>query len=93
MHDNSMAANLVATRGNRCTASIMGWMESNAYHYLPREVQVALRQNVIDNVNSFKDLAIDIVKSDTAMINQIWVQKLDEIHKEIKKVASNGSIR
>jgi hypothetical protein len=84
---NSMAANLVAQRGNRCSASILGWLEANLYPANPEistQTQKAIRQTILDNVNSFKDLSIDIVKSETAVMNDVWVQKLDEIHREIK---------
>ena len=47
-----------------------------------------LRQQVLDQVNALKDLSIDIVKSETAVVNEIWVEKLDEIHEELR--ALNG---
>jgi hypothetical protein len=49
-------------------------------------MQKAIRQVILDQVNTFKDLAIDIVKSDTAMMNQVWVEKLDEIHQELREL-------
>lgn len=88
-NDNSLAANLVATRGNRCTAAILTYLEDEVYRRHPEistQTQKQIRSVVMENINGFKDLAIDIVKSDTAMINQVWVQKLDEIHSEIRKV-------
>lgn len=84
-NNNTMAANLIATRGNRATAVILSWMEENAYEYLPEDVRKELRQTVLDQINIFKDLAIDIVKSDTAYINQIWVEKLEEIHRDVQR--------
>jgi C4-type Zn-finger protein len=86
-----MAANLVATRGNRCSASILGWIEENLYKEfdIDTKMQRRLRQQILDQVNSFKDLSMDIVKSENAVVNEIWVQKLDEIHEQIK--ALNGA--
>lgn len=84
-NQNTMAANLVATRGNRATAVILSWLEDNVYQYLPEDVQRDTRQMVLDQINIFKDLAIDIVKSDTAYMNQVWIEKLDEIHEAIRK--------
>ena len=86
--NNSMAANLVATRGNRTSAAILGWFEENLYEEVPQittQMQKRIRQMVLDNVNAFKDLAIDIVKSETAVINQEWVDKLDAIHDELRR--------
>lgn len=84
-HNNTMAANLIATRGNRATAVILSWLEEHVYDYLPEEVQRETRQMVLDQVNIFKDLAIDVVKSDTAYMNQVWLEKLDQIHEAIRK--------
>lgn len=91
MKQNSMAANLVATRGNRASAAILGWIEENLYkeYEIDSTMQRRLRQQVLDQVNALKDLSIDIVKSETAVINEIWVQKLDEIHEELRAI--NGA--
>ena len=86
--NNSTVANLVAVRGNRTSAAILGWLEENLYTEVPQvstEMQKRIRQMILDQVNSFKDLAIDIVKSETAVINQEWVDKLDAIHDELRR--------
>ncbi len=86
-----MAANLVATRGNRASAALLGWIEDNLYqeYEIDQAMRGRLRQQVLDQINMFKDLAMDIVKSETAVINEVYVQKLDEIHEELR--ALNGS--
>ncbi len=81
---NPMAANLIATRGNRTTAMVLSWLEENVYEFLDDGLQHRTRQMVLDNINVFKDLAIDIVKSDTAYMNEIWLEKIDEIHEAIR---------
>lgn len=88
-----MAANLVATRGNRCSAAILGWIEDNLYqeYEIDQPMQRRLRQQVLDQINMFKDLSMDIVKSETAVINEVYAQKLDEIHEELR--ALNGAER
>lgn len=86
MNDNS--GRLIATRGNRCTATILGYLEDQIYTAYPQistETQKQIRSVIVNAINSFKDLAIDIVKSDSAVINDIWAQKLDEIHEAITK--------
>ena len=85
---NTMAANLIATRGNRTTATMMSWLETNIWEHLDKDEQKKTRQMVLDNINAFKDLAMDIVKSDTAYMNELWLEKIDEIHQEIRK--ANG---
>lgn len=91
MKNNSMAANLVATRGNRCSAAILGWIEENLYkeYDIDPKMRGRLRQQILDQVNALKDLSIDIVKSETAVVNEIWVEKLTEIHHELRQI--NGS--
>lgn len=88
MNDNSMASNLVAARGNRTTATILGYLEQNVYDEfdIPKETQRKIRSVILDNINAYKDLVIDIVKSDTAVMNEIWVQKLDKIHEELRRL-------
>lgn len=84
--ENSFSANLVATRGNRCSASVLGWLENNLYANHPEistREQKAIRQMVLDNVNQFKDLAMDIVKSEVDVLNDEYVKKIDEIHRYI----------
>ncbi len=81
---NTMAANLIAARGNRTTAMVLGWLEDNVYEFLDDDVQRNTRKMILDNINGFKDLAIDIVKSDTAYMNEIWLEKIDQIHEAIK---------
>lgn len=88
MKGNSTTANLIATRGNRTSASILGWLEEHLYEQYPNistAMQKQIRQMVLDNVNSFKDLAIDIVKSESSVINEEWSRKLDEIHAELRR--------
>lgn len=84
--EQNFVANLIAQRGNRCTASILGYLEDHVYKQfpsIPTEVQKRIRQEVLDQVNSFKDLAIDIIKADPDHINEFWVQKIDEMHQDL----------
>ena len=86
--NNSMAANLVATRGNRTTATILSTIETEIYGEVtvPDHIKRKVRQAVLDQMNGYKDLIIDIVKSDVALINEHWVSQIDEIHSAIKNL-------
>jgi hypothetical protein len=83
--DNSGVAKLVAIRGNRTTAVVLSWLEDNIYKHLTEQEQKDTRRLILDQINGFKDLAIDIVKADTSHINEIWAEKLDQIHQELRK--------
>jgi hypothetical protein len=89
--NNTMAVNLIANRGNRCTATLLTWIEREVYPHLSHEMQRELRSLVLDQVNGFKDLAMDVVKSDTAYLNELWVQKLDEIHRDVRRLNGQDS--
>ena len=80
----SLAANLAMARGNRCAATILTWCEAHVYEHLPDGLRQDMRRIVLDNVNAYKDLMVDVVKSDTAVLNDIWVQKLDELRQEVR---------
>lgn len=94
--NNSMAVNLVATRGNRATATILGAIETEIYsgHDIPDSIRKKVRQIVLDQLNGYKDLVIDIVKSDNAYINEFYVKQVGEIHDaimELKRANHSGS--
>ena len=91
--NNSMAVNLVAARGNRTTATILGTIETEIYnnHSIPEDTRRKVRQIVLDQLNGYKDLVIDIVKSDNAYINEHYVTQLDEIHSAIMEMKRGQS--
>lgn len=85
---NGLATNLVANRGNRCTATILGFLEENLYEQydVPPKVQQQIRRIVLDSINSYKDLAIDVVKSGDSMINDFWLEELQKIHTSVDEL-------
>lgn len=84
--NNSMAANLVKRRGNRCTATLLSWMEKHIKHQISEDLWQDMRREVMYQVNDFKDLAIDIVGSETAILNELYVEKVDEIRQELRRI-------
>lgn len=90
---NTMAANLIAARGNRCTAAILGWMENHVKDDLTDAQWRAMRQQVMEQINGFKDLAIDVVKSDTAYVNELWMEKLESLHDDLRSLRREQSRR
>lgn len=91
--NNSLAVNLVATRGNRVTATILGSLEAEIYerHSVPVDIQKKVRQIVLDQLNGYKDLVIDIVKSDTAVMNDHYVETVEAIHRELQDMKRGRS--
>jgi sugar-specific transcriptional regulator TrmB len=85
-NENTMAVNLIKQRGNRATASLLTYMENNVQEYIPDEVWNRTRREVLDAINGFKDLAIDVVKSDTAILNEEYLQALTDIKSELRNL-------
>lgn len=85
----SLAANLIANRGNRCTATILSFFEEEIYPKsdLSTDQIRRIRRAIMASVNDFKDLAIDVVKSDVAIVNDLWVQQLTAMEQKLDLLA------
>jgi hypothetical protein len=81
---NSYARNLLRTRGRRCVATILSYLEDNAWEHVPKEKQRHIRSHILSTVGEFQDLATDMVVADTGTINDFWVEELRKIHDEIR---------
>lgn len=91
MNQNSMAVSLIQQRGNRTAASLLSWLEENVYEYLDPELQSQTRTVVLDNLNDFKNLSMDICKSDNSYINEVWLEAITEIKDELKALRRAGA--
>lgn len=85
-------ADLLKRRRDRAIAIILSIKERECDSYLPRETRIKLRKVVLDQLNEFYDVAVDIMLSldpeETVHFNEVWLDKIDEIHRHI---VSNGS--
>lgn len=79
------AANLLAKRGRRTSATLLTYIEKNFKNRLNSDEWEQLRQKILDTVGDFQDLATDMVAADTAAINEFWIDALVEIRKAIKE--------
>jgi hypothetical protein len=84
--NNSFAKNLLATRGRRAVATLLTWLEDNAYQYLPADVQTETRGKVLSVIGEFQDLAMDMVASDTGIINDFWAEELAEMKSLLRRI-------
>lgn len=75
---------LLKQRRSRVVAEIMGGLErSSAWKVLSKDEREDIRDGVIDGVNSYHDLALDILKvySDgTVLISEQAVRMIADIH-------------
>lgn len=87
---NTFAKNLLGTRGRRCVATILTYLEENVWEHVPPDKQQQARSAILATLGEYQDLAMDIVTSDTGTINQFWVEELENLHQEIRSL--NGRI-
>jgi hypothetical protein len=66
-------------RKNIMIKSLMQFKEAELDAYLPHEISVALRNKIMDEINIFADLALDLL--DDAIMNEEFMDRLDDIYK------------
>jgi hypothetical protein len=73
----------LANRRDRACAIILGVKERECDKQLSPDARAKLRKVVLDQLNDFYDVAMDIMKSldsGETVLNEEWLSKLDEIH-------------
>lgn len=85
---------ILAKRRDRCIAVILGVKESECDEYLPPEAKAALRKVVLDTVNDYFDLCLDLMRSlETEepgfVVNELYLQMIDDIHEAVVGGNSN----
>jgi hypothetical protein len=86
---NEGVKDILAKRRDRTIAILLKYKENEVDGYLPPTVRTALRKQILDQINDFYDLSIDILRSlDTGdvVMNDTYLAKLDEIHDMMAKV-------
>lgn len=76
-------SDVLSKRKDRAIAIILGVKERECDKHLPPEVSSKLRKVVLDQLNEFYDLCLDVMRSlDTGevVLNESYMTKLDEIH-------------
>lgn len=89
---NEQAKALLAKRRDRTIAIILGQKERECDAYLPLALRDSLRKVVLDQINDFYDLALDLLNSldnGQVVLNSQWLEKLDAIYEKISS-DSNG---
>lgn len=81
---------LLQRRRDRLIATLLGIKDRELDRYLPADVSAKFRKALLDGVNDFADLCLDLVRSlDDGITNELWLQKLDEIYNRV--VIDGGS--
>jgi len=85
---NDQIKALLGKRRDRSIAILLGYKEREVDRYLPSEIRAELRKNVLDQINDFYDLALDVLNSldgNAVVLNEEYLQRLDDIHRAIVK--------
>ena len=78
---------ILAKRRDRACAILLGFKERECDEYLPEHVSAALRKQILDQLNDFYDVSIDLLRSvdsNGVVMNEEFLarmfNKIDEIH-------------
>jgi hypothetical protein len=80
---------LLAKRRDRTIAIMLGFKERSCDQYLPQEVRVELRKVILDQINDFYELMLDLMNSvddGSVMLNQEYLDKIDQIYANLTGV-------
>ncbi len=82
---------LLGRRRNRSIAIILTTKEQECDQYLPEDASFRLRKAVLDQLNEFHDLCIDLMESlsTSAIMNDIWLAKIEDIYDYIYDMDSD----
>lgn len=77
---------VIARRRDRAIAALLGLKEREVDQYLPPEVKVRLRKAILDQLNDFHTMVVDVMRSlDTGevVLNDLYLEKIDILHREV----------
>lgn len=80
---NDQVKALLRKRVDRSIATLLGYKEKECDYYLPKEVSLDLRKKILDQLNDLYEICLDLmatVSDDSYTINEIYLQKIDEIY-------------
>lgn len=71
---------LLKRRRDRAIATVLSFKEREVDIHLPPEVAQKLRKEILDQINDVCDLALDLLSPEDVIWNELFMQRLDEIH-------------
>lgn len=80
---------LLAKRRDRSIAIMLGFKERSCDQYLPLDIRVELRKVILDQINDFYELMLDLMNSvddGSVTLNRAYLDKIDEIYANIAGV-------
>jgi len=77
---------LLSRRKDRIIAVILGFKDAEVDEYLPMDVSRGLRSAILDGINEYHDLVMDILKSmenESLVINEDFISRLEDLHERV----------
>lgn len=90
---SELLEDILAKRRDRAIGIVLGVKERECDKYLPPEVSKKLRKVVLDQLNEFFDLTLDVMRSldnGDVVLNERYLEMLSELH---SVVVGNGNGR
>lgn len=79
-------ADMLAKKRDRCISIILGVKERECDPHLPKDVSVKLRKVVLDQLNEFYELTMDLARSfdqGDVILNEAFLDKITDMHEVI----------
>jgi hypothetical protein len=80
---------VIARRRDRAIAVLLGVKEKEVDSYLPPHVRARLRKVILDQMNDFHSLVVDVMRSlDTGevVLNELYMEKIDDLHRDVRVI-------
>lgn len=91
-----LLSDILAKRRDRAIAIILGVKERECDYHLPSTASSKLRKVVLDQLNDYHDLCADLIRSldsDEVVLNEIFVERLDQISNQLTQVHAEVASR
>jgi len=80
---------VLAKRRDRAIAIILGVKEREVDSYLPKPVQAKLRKVILDQLNEYYELCLDLLPSleqEGVVLNEVYLDKIAALHDDLGEV-------
>lgn len=67
-------------RRNKAISIILRYKEDHIDSQIDEETSDRFRTVVLDQINDFHDVCVDLFGASGGVVNELWVEKLEEIH-------------
>jgi hypothetical protein len=67
-------------RRNKAISIILRYKEDHIDDQIDEDTSDRFRTVVLDQINDFHDVCVDLIGASGGVVNELWVEKLEEIH-------------